>query len=352
MSGGPQNLLVVRPDRVGDVLISSSCLPVLRARFPEASLTYAARPAMAPLFQDHPDARFLPLPDPGLPFLRRVAVLRGAFRAGGFDCTVFLHPDPAAYLAAWQAGIPRRIGYPETWTGWTLTDRLPNHRPEHARHEALYNFDLLSPLEVPAPKAPRAAIALPEAAKASLNRKTLGRFPRGEYLCLHLGAHSPVARWPATHFLSIAEKLHQQYGLHIVLTGHDRKDPSHLAFQDNAGRLPYVDLAGELNLAETAWLIKGAKALVTRDTGPSHLAAAVGTPVVVLFGRTAPPYGPVRWAPLADADRVRVLTSLAGERRSGEDRDAYWRRSFASITPDAVLHALEDLLYAHHVSPV
>ncbi len=347
----PRRILVVRPDRVGDVIISSACLPALRARFPQAEIVYAAGAALQPLFdggQGHPlGIRFYPLPAPTLPFRTRFGALVSSLKEPRFDVAVSLHPDPAFYLAAWRVGIPRRIGYPLRFLSWTLTDPIANRRPECHYHEAFYSFDPLAPLGV-FPSGPlRASIHLPPAAGAALRAK-LGELPgqnSSRYVCLHLGAWSPVARWPVASFLALAEALRERHGVEIVLVGHDPADASHIEFRARAKTdgLPFLDTAGKLSLAELGWLLRGAACLVTRDTGPSHLAAAVECPVVVLFGRHTPPYGPKRWAPLGDEGRVRVILSPA-VKRPKEPRQEWFRRAFAEIPVDPVAAAASEFL--------
>ena len=345
-----RRLLIVRPDRVGDVVISSSCLPLVRDALPHTEIFYAARPVMAPLFEDHPDlGGFVPLPPPGASFFKGLFALRRRLAEGKFDAVVSLHPDPQVYLAAWLAGIPQRMGYKEGWTDWTLTRTVPDRRREHQMREASYNFDLLRPLGIDYRERDedrlRAAIALQRAARETLKQKleelVAGRLRH--YVCLHPTAFSPIARWPVAHYLELARLLRTRHGVAIVLVGHQQDDPAHREFRAGAqgAGLPFVDLTGKIDLAELAWLLKGSLALVTRDTGPSHLAAAVDCPVVVLFGRVGPPYGPTRWAPLGH--NVEVLKSRA-TRRAGESRDAFFRRTFAEIPVADVYEAVARFL--------
>ena len=99
----------------------------------------------------------------------------------------------------------------------------------------------------------------------------------------------------------------------------------------------HLNLAGRTDLGELGWLLKHARVLVTRDTGPSHLAAAVGCPVVVIFGRTAPLYGPTRWRPLTEKA---VIVAKSTPRKRWESRDNYWRRCFAAISVEEVQEAV------------
>ncbi len=239
--------------------------------------------------------------------------------------------------------MPRRIGYPLRFLSWTLTDRLPNRRPASTEHEAAYNFDLLAPLGVPAPdpSALRASIHLAPEAEARMHAHVgPGPLP-SRYVCLHLGAWSPVARWPAASFVELARLLRERHGAEIVLIGHDPADASHIEFRALAAGFPYLETAGKLNLAELGWLLRGAACLVTRTTGPSHLAAAVGCPVVVLFGLLQAPHGPARWSPLGD--RVSPVLTPA-ERRPGEKRADWERRAFAEIPVERVAAAAASYL--------
>ena len=348
MPSRPRRILIVRPDRVGDVIISSSCLPAVRATFPDAEICLGARAAMQPLFENHPLlSGFVPLPSPALPFLTRFGALCSTLKEPRFDWVISLHPDPAFYLAAWRIGVPRRIGYLLPGLSWTLTERIAERRRECRMHEGAYNFDLLQPLGVPRPEDPgslRASVTLPEAARESLRGK-LAQFARGlslRYFCLHLGAFSPLVRWPVSHFVELGRWLRESYGADLVLIGHDATDHSHRDFHALAATagLPFHDLAGRLDLAELGWLFRDALCLIGRDSGPSHLAASVGCPMVVLFGRLDSPYGPTRWAPFGE--RVRVVATPA-VRQPKEARNDFFLRAFHEITVERVAAAVGEL---------
>jgi len=342
----PRRILIVRPDRVGDVIISSSCLPAVRERFPDAEICLGARSVMQPLFENHPlRIGFVPLPSPSLPFITRFGALCSTLKEPRFDWVVSLHPDPAFYLAAWRIGVPRRIGYPQRGLSWTLTERITERRRECRMHEGAYNFDLLQPLGIslPDPASLRASITLPETARESLRGKLAPLGLSSRYFCLHLGAFSPLVRWPVSHFVALGHQLRERYGANLVLIGHDAADHSHRDFKALAETtgLPFHDLAGRLDLAELGWLFREALCLIGRDSGPSHLAAAVDCPMVVLFGRLDSPYGPTRWAPFGE--RVRVVATPA-VREPKEARNDFFLRAFHEITIERVAAAVDELV--------
>jgi len=315
-------LLVVRPDRVGDAIISSSCIRPIRESFPRGTLYFYAAERMRPLFDGHPDLDGF-LSDP-----TQLASLK-------FDAVVHLHPDKACYLSAHRANVPIRIGYRQRLLSRYLTHSLPDQRADGVKHEASYNFDLIRLLGVPQPEPFNPNVYLPEASLQSLAAKLPWQLESTRFAVLNPSAHSTVARWPVEYFLQLADWMHQELGLETVVIGADGRDsiPNK--------KETHLNLAGKTDLGELGWLLKHARVLVTRDTGPSHLAAATGCPVVVIFGRTAPLYGPTRWRPLTDKA---VIIAKSAPRKRWESRDNHWRRCFAAISVEEVQAAVHHAL--------
>lgn len=312
---------------------------------------------MRPLLEGHP------LLDGFIPLTRDRRALAEAFRACRADALVHLHPNPNAQLAGRAAAIPMRVGYRHRW--WldllTLTDRLDDDRRAGARHEAEYNFDLLAPLHLDDLRAPpladlRPRVHLDEAWRESLERKLRAAGfddPTARpFVVLNPAAFSPTVRWPAARFATLAERIREALGLAVVLIAGSADDPSILEIRHRLGTRAdaasgdVLDLSGQTNLAELGWLLRAARALVSRDTGPSHLASAVGCPLVQIFGRLEPIYGPGRWRALGEPDRIAVVRGRPGERRRWESPRAYWQRGFESVEVEEVLAALRRLLAA------
>jgi ADP-heptose:LPS heptosyltransferase len=348
-SGRPTTgIILCRPHRVGDVIIATACLPALRRQRPDERIVFVAREAMRPLLEDHPllDA-FIGLPaEPG--FAARLGSLAAAFRAHRDTAIVHLHPDKLCQLAAWRAGIPRRIGYRSSFLAdWTLTHSRMDRRREGRQHEALANFDLLAELGVrPPPLAElRPSVHLSERSQASLRARlaSAGCAAMGKYIVLNPTAHSPTHRWPAENFAWLARELRSRCD-RIVLIGEPADDPAVKALRAALAGLhgDLADLAGVLNLAELGWLLRDAALLVSRNTGTTHLAAAVGCPTVELFGRLEPAYGPGRWRSLGAS--VRAVETTAPARRRGESKQAFWRRGFAAVPREDVLAAALGIL--------
>ena len=335
----PPALVLARPDRVGDVILSSSCLPAVRSAYPDHALYFLAAPAMECLFEGHPLlAGFLPF-SKETPVWPRFSSLKKRFHGLRPEIFAALHPDPSLYAAARFAGIPRRIGWRSGVWSWMLTDSLPYSKSEGRKHEAEYNFDILKPLGISLPPSLRPNLSLAPRYRDSLHAQISWRPEEKPLIALHPSAFSPVARWPAEYFAELARRIESTKAFSIVWIGGDAADPSLREIRALLGPLfrETHNLCGKLNLAELGWLLSQARALVSRDTGPVHLAAAVDCPSVVIFGRSTPLYGPVRWKPLSD--KTAVLANRETE-RPGESRAEFWRRSFASISVDEVEAAL------------
>ncbi len=295
---------------------------------------------MRPLLEGHP------LIDRFFGLGGNTRALARQFREAKAAGIVHWHPDAVCQIAGWAAGIGRRIGYRASWrTDWTLNTRFRDRRLEGRQHEALAQFDLLAPLGVVAPplESLRPSVHLAERWRETLQAR-IGGNATGAYLVLNPTAHSLAHRWPASHFAWLASELQGDFE-RIFLVGQDAADPSVTAVRSALeGKLPgFADLSGKLNLAELGWLLRGARLLVTRNTGTSHLAAAVDCPTVELFGRLEPAYGPGRWRALGA--RVEIVTPPPGIARArNESKRAFWERSYQEIPREAVLAACRRLL--------
>ena len=344
-------LLLSRPDRVGDVISATACLEPIRRQRPNDKLVFIAREPMRPLLEGHPllDGFIATPPAPDTPNLRtRRRDWSRELAVWNADAIVHLHPDDAIQFCAQTAKIPRRVGYRTSWLAdWTLTNRLRDRRATDGRHEAEHNFDLLAPLGITAPPLDtlRPSVHLPDSWLQSL-RIRLGAmgfddFDQSDepYVVLNPTAYSLDHRWPPAHWAWLAtELLGSGKAMRVFLVGESVQDPSlrEIRRLQGDGVPGLIDLSGQTSLGDLGWLLRHAQVLVSRNTGTTHLAAAVGCPVVELFGRLETPYGPARWRSLGRAvEEIRTPAT----RRFLENKRAFWRRSHAEIPRDAVLAA-------------
>ena len=162
----PKRMLVIRLDRLGDVILSLPAVQALRERFPHAFIAMMVRPACRDVVKGHPAV------DEVISYEKDGAhrgvrdTIRFALRLHReeFDTALVLHPSNRSHWIPWLAGIPTRIGY-DRKCAWLLSHRVPHRKQEGAKHEAVYTLELLAPFDI-APGAPRPLVPIqPAAAK-------------------------------------------------------------------------------------------------------------------------------------------------------------------------------------------
>lgn len=215
------------------------------------------------------------------------AAIVEALRAHAFDAAVVFtvfdqSPLPAALLCH-QAGVPLRLAHCREKPYALLTDWVPEPEPDHpTRHEVRRQLDLVATVGATTPDE-RLAIVVPAAARERV-RPLLPK--DGRWAVVHPGGTAESRRYPIELWAKVCDALAHEHGLELVVTGDE-------AERELADALPYArSLAGELSLDELAALLAEAPLLLAGNTGPVHLAAAVGTPVVDLYALTNPQHTP------------------------------------------------------------
>jgi heptosyltransferase II len=317
----PRRLLVRGVNWIGDAVMTTPALQRLRRALPDAHIALLTQARLADLWHHHPclDAT-VSVPSGLGPW----SVAR-RLRALDFDAALVLPNSPRAALEAWLARIPHRIGYARPWRNWFLTQPIPprpGHRPmrklspdeirrlvqlpdptsppptpdphalnPHQIHDYLHLAAVFGASPEPLP--PQLAVTADELeqAKAFLASR-LAHNSSGKpsvLLGLNPGAeYGPAKRWPADQFAAVARQVSSQVENSTWLlfgTAADAPLCSQIAQQAGGSVL---NLAGQTSLRELMALLKLCLLLLANDTGPMHLAAALGTPVVVPFGSTSP----------------------------------------------------------------
>jgi len=204
-----------------------------------------------------------------------------------------------------MAGIPRRIGYHQNFS-FLLTDSIENTKHEGRKHEKDYNLDMLEILGVP-PVGNGLHFPVDEREKVYVD-DLLGK--RGvkkaeRIVVIHPGASCASKIWPVERFAKLADRLIELYGVKVVVIGgRDKRD---LFCVDSVRKFVQKDVifaAEDFNIRQLGPLFERSKLFISNDSGPVHIAVAVKTPSVVLFGRRQPGLSPVRWGPLGPKDAV------------------------------------------------
>lgn len=301
----PRKLVVFRALQLGDMLCAVPALRALRHACPEARITLVGLPWAESLLARYPHYLDDFIEFPGYPGMPERAVDALAFpefvatvQARRFDLALQMHGDGGI-----TNGLLRQFGAaviagfePPPGSG----DRafMPWPRAGHEIHRLLALIHHLGAKRLD----DRLEFPLTEADDEELRESGVGDgLVPGGYVCLHAGARALAKRWPPHCFAAIGDRLHEEYGLTVVLTGSQYETDVTAAVRD-AMRAPAVDAAAPISVGALAALIRRARLLVSNDTGVAHIAAALRLPSVIVF-RAAEI---ARWAPL-DRERHRVV---------------------------------------------
>ena len=369
--GSPRRILLLRLERIGDLLMSLGAIRAVRRVAPDAVIDLAVGSWNEPVARLIPGVDRIDVLD--LPWLARSARAGAAtaglagcawrWRGRRYDLAINFEGDIRSHLLMAASLAGRRVGFDQAGGGSLLTDRLrldPGlHTAENGLRLVERAFDL-EPGSLPRPADPGAAadwqLPLPPplvaAGGAVLESAGVDRRSAYPIVAMHVPGGRAIKQWPPDRFAEVARRLIDEHRARIVLTGSVADAP---VLADLAASLPpapaVTDLSGRLDLLTLAAVLGHCDLMVTGDTGPMHVAAAVGTPVVAVFG----PSTPVRYAPLVASRRiVRIDLPCAPcnrirkppERCTGGTPDC-----LSGLQTLAVVDAARSLLAERSVSP-
>lgn len=311
-------ILLIRPDHLGDVLLSTPAMRLLRKVRPAAELHALVGPWSADVLETCEALdQVLTLPFPGFsrapnPNLRSPYVLAyetsRKLRLLRYHAAIILRPDHWwGALVAFLAGIPVRVGYALTDVEPFLTHSVVL-KHEHA---VLQNARLVAQLTgQPLTEAGldfRYSVTETERAWVHGYLGELDVPASDRVIVLHAGAGTAIKQWDPERWAIVADRLARQAQARVILTGSEAEIPLARAIHGRMTESSFV-MAGDTNIRTLAALLERAVLALGPDSGPLHLAAAVGTPTVALFG----PADPNEFRPWGPADRHLVLTSDIG----------------------------------------
>jgi heptosyltransferase-2/heptosyltransferase-3 len=344
-------VLLVRPDHLGDLLLTSPAIAHLRAALPGAHLALLVGPWNAEAAAGLPGVdEVLTLPFPffdrgpkGGPLHPYAVLLREARRLAGlaFDTAVILRHDFwwGAMLAA-RAGIPRRVGFACGDVTPFLTEALPAPWPEHEAARCLGLAQRFTGSNAAQPPMQFQPSASDHAFAASWLEQQGVASP---FVALHPGSGAAVKLWRAGHWAAVVRQLAQHHQTAVVITGSAAEQGLVESVRSESAETPTASLTGA-TLGQLAAVISRAALAAGPDSGVLHLAEAVGTPTVRLFG----PASAQRFGPWGDASRHRVvraeLACVPCGRLDQPAAELPLHPCVRAITVPQVLQAIETLL--------
>jgi len=224
-------------------------------------------------------------------------------KAKRFELAIVLHPTKRSHMVVTLAGIPERIGY-DRKAGHLLTKSLPHTKQLGLKHEIDYALDVLRYLGIE-PKGRSLYMPLNSRSeqKAEDILKKNGVKDSDTLVVMNPGASCASKRWGVENFAKVADALAKRYGAKIaVIAGSlDKHFGDELASMIGAG---CINLSGHTSVGDIASILKRARLFISNDSGPVHIGCAVGTPVIVIFGRSDRGLSPQRWGPSGKKDVV------------------------------------------------
>ncbi len=289
-----RRILFIKPSSLGDIVHAMPTLAAIRSAYPSATVTWLVKRQWAGLVERIAGVDRVATVDPGFNgWLSTVPDLR----AQRFDVAVDLQGLLRSGLMAWASGAPERVGFANAREGsrWCYTRQVALPTPEmHAVDRYLLVAEALGAQRMAEPRFEfRPASSDHEAVQCLLQQAGLRNGSR--WVAMNVSARWPTKRWPAQSFAALADRIIQEGKGDVVFIGgpDERTD---VAAVMGCMKAKAIDLSGRTTVGQLPTLLSQASLLVTNDSGPLHVAAAVRTPVVALFGPTSPvrtgPYGP------------------------------------------------------------
>jgi heptosyltransferase II len=293
LSPCPDAVLVIGPNWIGDAVMSTPALVNLRRGLPKARIDLLVPPHVAPLFEDYPHLDRVLIRDDRQPWSLRLAQVL-ALRRCRYGMVLLLPNSFRAALNAWWLGSPRRVGYATDGRRWLLSHPVSTSGPMPVQQIDAY-LQLVAALGLPIVEqvpmlAPSASAQVQ--AEHLWNAQGLRRGDVVVGICPG-AAFGPAKRWWPERFAVLADRLLSSDGLRVVFFGSPDEVPLIECIRTQMTS-EAISLAGQDTLGSFMALAARCAVMVTNDSGSMHIASAVGTRVVALFG----PTDPCRTAPI------------------------------------------------------
>ena len=308
-----KNILIIRTDRIGDVVLTLPAINALREAYANAQISILVAPETRDLVNGNICLDEILIDDregehKGLGgFFKLVRSLR----CKKFDCALILHTKKRTNLICFLTGIPVRIGYKNNKFGFLLNRPIEDVRHKGEKHEAQYCLDVLKEIGITSDNLD-IDLTVNEDALRWVDQLCFEHHiaETDRVIAIHPGASDPAKRWPENRFVELIDHLSDDYKTKIIIIGASN-------VTDIAGKIiscakgNIMDLTDKTTTGQLAALLMRCNLLVSNDSGPVHIAAGVGTPVVSIFTRNQPGINPERWKPLGE--HVRVVSVLPSQ---------------------------------------
>ena len=331
-----RRVLVVRLRSIGDTVLATPSLVALRRFLPDAKIDVLLEDWVAPVLDGFEAVdRVIPI---GKGTLERIKTAR-ALRKTRYDVVFDLHGGTTASLIVRATGARHRVGYSHYRYSSFYTELLSSSADfwkQAVTHSAEQQLALVGFAGVPVEDRPRTSLAVTDAALASIENRL--NIENSSFALLHPSAAFATKQWPAENFARVSEYLAARGIKRVAIAAkHERAVLDRLAA---ASRVPVLTF-DDLTLPEITALASKAKLFIGNDSGIAHIAAAVNTPSVVIFGSSNRDH----WRPWTDAPNEIVFHPLECQPCPGYECKVFGEpRCILSVPPESVIAAIDRLL--------
>ena len=336
-------ILIRATNWVGDAIMALPALRAVRTRFPEAEITILARPYVSAIYENQQVC------DKTM-FVDGKKDTVSELREQKFDIALLLQNAFEAAWIAWRAGIPERIGYARDGRSFLLTKAVSVPKPgEISAHEHYYYLELLRRAgwldSLPAESFIKLNVPAANSERAEEFLVSAGAKPSSMRIAIGAGASYGSAKcWPPDRFAELANRLQMQAQADVILFGTSAEAAVSSAIAAGMNHPP-IDLTGKTSIHDLPALLSQCHLFIGNDSGAMHVAAAVGLPVVAVFGPTDP-FGTAPVTPRCSIVQEKPYCSPCFLRRCPTDH-----RCMTRVTPESVEAAARQWISSMEARP-
>lgn len=336
----PSRLLVFQTAYLGDVVLTTPLVAALRRAYPDGVIDMVVQPAWAAVVRHHEALNEV------LAYEKRGAhrgprgllAFARLLRARRYDVVLCPHPSLRSALTLAAARIPVRVGFSDSAGAFLFTHRV---RRDTSAHEVRRVMSLVTALGQDPEPIPPARVALDPAVDEVALIARLGLSRDARFVAIHPGSVWATKRWTAEGFGAVGRELAREFERVVVLGGPGEEAVARSVAKEIGEAA--LDVSGRLTLPELCVLLARAALLVTNDSGPMHIAAAHGVPVVAVFGSTVPALGYAPWGTRSRVVEIDLDCRPCGPHGHRACPRGHFR-CMKDISPDMAWAACMDLL--------
>ena len=336
-----KKILIVRTDRIGDVVLTLPLAEIIKRHIPEAEITFLLREYTAPLAEGNPFVKeviTLPGDEKNFRFFEALSILRSK----KLDAAFVVRPRFGISLLLFLAGIPLRIGTAYRWYSFLFNKKIRQHRRQGDKHELEFNVEMLGAIGIDEKVSP-GSVSFNVQPDGESKQKVLeflkanGWKEELQTAIIHPGSGKSALDLPKHKFKEIIESLAHKLQVNLILTG--SKEEKTMCEELNTNGKAIVT-AGEFNLRELIALISFSDLMIANSTGPIHIAAALGKKTIGFYPNVNE-CSPKRWGPYSSNSFVFVPEKDCVSCKAVDENDC-----METIPTEQVILKIEEFLNA------